>query len=29
MYQTKLAPAQTGVDVIAQVSMDAGGNRCM
>ena len=27
MYQTKLAPvAQTGVDVIAQVSMEAGGN---
>jgi tetratricopeptide (TPR) repeat protein len=27
MYQTKLAPvAQTGVDVIAQVSMDASGN---
>jgi hypothetical protein len=27
MYQTKVAPvAQTGVDVIAQVSMDAGGS---
>jgi hypothetical protein len=27
MYQTKVTPvAQTGVDVIAQVSMDAGGN---